>query len=129
MSGRPRPQTELCITIRLSAATFMFGGATANRRLEEIEARLHNPKAEVVYDILAQQGGAQLYSQISFLSAVAGAESSDYPPPQGSRERLAALEAQVAALSSEVQGLRTNEIAQLEAALNAKGVPRILLPH
>jgi len=32
-------------------------------------------------------------------------------------------------LSSEVQGLRTNEIAQLEAALNAKGVPRILLPH
>lgn len=40
MSGRPRPQTELFITIRLSAATFMFGGAAANRRLKEIEARL-----------------------------------------------------------------------------------------
>jgi hypothetical protein len=110
-------------------ADLIAQASALSKRCEDIEARLHNPKAEVVYDILAQKGGAQLYSQISFLSAVAGAESSDYPPPQGSRERLAALDAEVAALSGEVQSLRTKEIAQLEAALNAKGVPRILLPH
>jgi len=103
--------------------------AALSKRCTDIEARLHNPTAEVVYDILAQKGGAQLYSQISYLYAVTGAESSDYPPPQGSRERLAALDAEVAALSGEVQSLRTHEISQLEAALNAKGVPRILLPH
>ncbi|MCX7054509.1 MAG: glycosyl hydrolase [Proteobacteria bacterium] len=110
-------------------ADLIAQAAALSKRCEAIEARLHNPKAEVVYDILAQKGGAQLYSQISFLSAATGAASSDYPPPQGSRERLAALDAEVAALSSEVQGLRTNEIARLEAALNAKGIPRILLPH
>jgi hypothetical protein len=110
-------------------ADLIAQASALSKRCEDIEARLHNPKAEVVYDILAQQGGAQLYSQLSFLYATTGAESSDYPPPQGSRERLAALEAEVAALSSEVQGLRTNEIAQLEAALSAKGIARILLPH
>jgi len=110
-------------------ADLIAQASALGKRCADIEARLHNPKAEVVYDILAQKGGAQLYSQISYLYAVTGAESSDYPPPQGSRERLAALDAEVAALGSEVQSLRTNEIAQLEAALNAKGVPRILLPH
>jgi hypothetical protein len=100
-----------------------------SKRCEDIEARLHNPRAEVVYDILAQEGGAQLYSQLSFLYSATGAASSDYPPPQGSRKRLAALDAEVAALNGEVQALRTNQIAQLEGALNAKGIPRILLPH
>ena len=99
------------------------------KRCDEIEARLHNPRAEVVYDILAQKGGAQLYSQISFLYSSSGSQSSDYPPPQGTRERLAALDAEVAALNAEVQKMRSGEIARLEAALNAAGVPRILLPH
>jgi len=103
--------------------------AALSQRCQDIESRLHNPKAEVVYDILAQKGGAQLYSQLSFLYSSTGAESSDYAPPQATRERLAALDAEVARLNTEVQGLRANEIAQLESALTAKGIPRILLPH
>ena len=103
--------------------------ATLVKRCEEIEARLHNPKAEVVYDILAQKGGAQLYSQISYLYSSSGSQSSDYPPPQGTRERLVTLDAEVASLNAEVQRMRGGEIARLEAALNAAGIPRILLPH
>jgi photosystem II stability/assembly factor-like uncharacterized protein len=104
--------------------------ATAlSKRCEDIEARLHNPKAQVVYDILAQKGGAQLYSQISYLYAVSGAATSDDSPPEGSRERLAALDQQVAALNAEVQAMRAKEITELESSLNARGVPRILLPH
>lgn len=103
--------------------------AALSVRCGAIEARLHNPKAEVVYDILAQKGGAQLYSQISFLYASAASASSDYPPPQGARERLAALDAEVAALSGEVKAMQAGEIARLETALDAKAIPRILLPH
>jgi len=32
-----------------------------------VEEKLHNPKAEVTYDILAQKGGAKLYSQLATL--------------------------------------------------------------
>lgn len=98
-------------------------------RCDAIEARLHNPRAEVVYDILAQRGGAQLYSQISYLYSSTGAQNADYPPAQGSRERLAALDAEVASLTAQVQAMRSGEIARLEAALNAARVPRIVLPH
>jgi hypothetical protein len=33
-------------------------------KLDSLEAKLHNPKAEVAYNILAQKGGAQLYSKL-----------------------------------------------------------------
>src|SRR5207244_2710160 len=35
------------------------------RKLDDLEGKLHNPKAEVTYDILAQRGGAKLYSKLS----------------------------------------------------------------
>ena len=38
-----------------------------------VEARLHNPKAEIVYDILAQRGGTQLHSVCSSTAAAAAA--------------------------------------------------------
>ena len=36
-------------------------------KLDDLESRMHNPKAEVVYDILAFRGGAKLYSRLSSL--------------------------------------------------------------
>src|SRR5207247_1219086 len=35
------------------------------RNLDGLEAELHNPKAKVVYDILAMKGGAKLLSQLA----------------------------------------------------------------
>ena len=35
------------------------------KRAAAIEDKLHNPTAEVVYDILAMRGGARLYSRLS----------------------------------------------------------------
>src|SRR5262249_27845070 len=36
-------------------------------KLDALEEKLHNPKARIVYDILAQKGGAKLYSQLAWL--------------------------------------------------------------
>ena len=36
-------------------------------KLDVLEGKLHNPKAQTVYDILAQRGGAKLYSQYTTL--------------------------------------------------------------
>jgi hypothetical protein len=92
----------------------------------DIEARLHNPNAQVIYDILAQKGGAQLYSQLSFLYSSSGAHTADTPPPQGARERLAALEQELAQRLGEVDQFEKGDVARFESALDAAGLPRIL---
>ena len=33
--------------------------------LDDLEARIHNPKAEISYDVLAQKGGSKLYSRMA----------------------------------------------------------------
>lgn len=94
---------------------------------DAIEARLHNPKAEVVYDILSFPGGAQLYSQLSPIYAFA--LHSDRPPPQGQREYFAELLLQLQQLLSETTALRQTPIAALENALLAAHIPRLILPE
>jgi photosystem II stability/assembly factor-like uncharacterized protein len=95
-------------------------------RSDAIEAKLHNPNAKVVYDILAFEGGAQLYSQISPLYAFA--LQSDRPPPQGQRERWAELQPQLDALLADIEALKQNEISALETALANAKIPRLILP-
>src|SRR5262249_8064193 len=63
-------------------------------RLDSLEEKLHNPKAEVTYDILAMKGGAKLYSQLTPLY-VAVMES-DGPITQGIREVYADLSKELA---------------------------------
>jgi photosystem II stability/assembly factor-like uncharacterized protein len=52
--------------------------------LDALEAKLHNPKAEVTYDILAMKGGAKLYSQQAWLYE--NIKDGDGPVTQGMRE-------------------------------------------
>jgi len=94
---------------------------------DAIESRLHNPKAEVVYDILSFPGGAQLYSQLSPLYAFA--LQSDRPPPQGQREVFAEQSAELQRLLGETDQLRQGPITALEAALQTAHIPRLILPE
>jgi len=80
-------------------------------KLDTLEARLHNPRAEVVYDILAQQGGAQLYSRL--VPLYTWVVEADGPPTQGMREVFAAQERELDMLESEVHGLVANDLAAL----------------
>ena len=67
--------------------------------LDEIEGRLHNPRAEVSYDILAgRHGGAQLYSRYSWLFE-AGRDHPG-PPTQGMTEVRTTLDGELAALAT-----------------------------
>ena len=57
-------------------------------KLDALEARLHNPKAEITYDVLAQKGGTQLYSRLApFMDWSANGNGA---PTQGMREVFAA---------------------------------------
>jgi hypothetical protein len=80
-------------------------------RLDSLEAKMHNPEAQVVYDILARQGGTKLYSRITplYMWAVSG----DGAPTQGSREVYAEQKRELDELDGQLRALVANDVAAL----------------
>jgi hypothetical protein len=105
-------------------------GASADaiiKRCDELDLKLQNPKAEVVYDVLAgRQGGAKLYSQIAPLYS--DIQTSDYAPTQGQSSELEADLVEKVALEGEIAALRKGELAKLEEQLRAANLPHVLVP-
>ncbi len=96
-------------------------------RCDALEAELHNPKAEVVYDVLAgREGGAKLYSQVSPLNA--WIQNADYPPTQGMRERFEYLQGEIARVEGQIASLRNGDLARLEQQAQALNLPRVIVP-
>jgi photosystem II stability/assembly factor-like uncharacterized protein len=95
-------------------------GDVVLKEVNEIESSLHNPEAQVVYDILAgRSGGAKLYSQL--VPLYNWAHDSDHAPTQGHQQRKAELEAQLAALQQRFARLQQGALQQYRGALNAAG--------
>jgi hypothetical protein len=80
-------------------------------KCDALEAKLHNPKAEVTYDILAMPGGAQLYSRLAPLYSWAA--EGDGPPTQGMREVHAELRKELDVLAAEWKGIRETDLVAL----------------
>jgi len=94
-------------------------------KLDALEARMHNPKAEISYDILAMKGGAQLYSRLSpFFEWV---KNGDGAPTQGMREVFAEQQKELAAHESELAGL-INELVHLNELARGFALPEIYVP-
>ncbi|HYH46829.1 MAG TPA: glycosyl hydrolase, partial [Thermoanaerobaculia bacterium] len=95
-------------------------------RLDALEARLHNPKAEIAYDILAQEGGAALYSRLSpFFGWV---KAGDGAPTQGQREVFAELSRELAGATAELGGLLERDLAELNQTAGGLGLPTVYVP-
>jgi photosystem II stability/assembly factor-like uncharacterized protein len=77
-------------------------------RLDALEGRLHNPRAEVTYDILAQKGGAQLYSRL--LSLQSFVQDGDGVPTKGMRDLFAELRQQLESLEGEWKLLMAKDL-------------------
>jgi photosystem II stability/assembly factor-like uncharacterized protein len=108
-----------------SAAALVKAGEALVPRLDALEARLHNPKAEVTYDILAMKGGARLYSQLSPLYTFA--YEADGVPTQGMREVYAAYAKELSAGEVEWKAILT-EIEGLNQKAREAGVPHVVPP-
>ncbi len=83
----------------------------AAKKAFAIEDKLHNPTAEVVYDILAMRGGARLYSRLSPLQMWAA--ESNGPPTSGMLQVLVEQEKQLAALESEVRQFLSADVTKI----------------
>ena len=97
------------------------------KRCDVLESRMHNPEAEVVYDVLnGRDGGAKLYSQIAPLFS--DMQSSDYAPTQGQLEQMDENLADLQQVEEQLHALRTEDLAGLEAQVKALSLPRVILP-
>jgi hypothetical protein len=108
-----------------SASELVKAGDALLLKLDALEAKLHNPKAEVTYDILAMKGGARLYSQLSPLYTFA--YEADGPPTQGMREVYAVYAKELAGGEAEWKAILA-EIDALNQKARTAGVPHVVPP-
>jgi hypothetical protein len=93
-------------------------------KLDELEAKFHNPKAEVVYDILAMRGGAKLYSRMS--GVFDAVKDPDGLPTQGVREVFAEQKRELDQYESELKRLIETDLASLNALAKRLDLPHII---
>jgi hypothetical protein len=95
-------------------------------KLDALEGKLHNPKAKVAYDILAQKGGAQLYSQLALLFETA--KDADGPPTQGLRDGYAEQKKLLEQYEEEWKSLKDRDLEQLNDEAKKTGYPFVIVP-
>jgi hypothetical protein len=100
--------------------------AALEKKLDELEGKLHNPKAKVTYDIFAARGGAMLYSQLTWL--LGNLTDGDGPPTKAQVELADDLEKQLAGHLAAFDKLAREDVATLNAAAKKLGVPELYVP-
>jgi hypothetical protein len=109
------------------AAGWLKDAEAVVKKFDELEEKLHNPKAEVTYDILAKKGGARLYSQLAPLYDAV--KDTDGPVTQGMREVYADNAKELTRLTAAWRTLTTTEIARLNDEARKLQQPAILVPR
>jgi photosystem II stability/assembly factor-like uncharacterized protein len=95
-------------------------------KLDKLEDKLHNPKAEVTYDILAMKGGAKLYSQLSAM--MDWMSDSDGPITQGMKEVYAEHVKELGKLLAEWRELAGKDVGQLNRQAALLELPTVYVP-
>ena len=107
------------------AARLIDSSQELTKRLDDLEAKLHNPKAEISYDIMAQPGGAMLYSELS--SLLSTVQSSDSKPTLGMTEVYGEYRRQLDALIKDFQALVAGPVATINQMARDLKLPHILV--
>jgi len=96
------------------------------KKLNEIEEKLHNPKAKIGYDIFAAKGGAMLYSQFTWL--LSNLTEGDGAPTKAQQELAAELEKELSGLLGQFDALVKGDLAKCNDAAKKLGVPELYVP-
>jgi hypothetical protein len=97
----------------------------AIKRADELENKLHNPTAEVVYDILAMRGGTRLYSRLSPLQmwSIEGSGA----PTAGMMQVLVDQEKELSALETETKQFLDADVASINQRATRLNVPYVVI--
>ncbi|MEX2273575.1 MAG: hypothetical protein WD690_19070 [Vicinamibacterales bacterium] len=99
-----------------------INGAVA--KINDLEGRMHNPTAEVSYDILAMRGGSRLYSRLSPL--IGFAMWGDGAPTQGVREVFAGQQKELEGFEAEAKTILERDVAAINALAATLGLPFVI---
>jgi hypothetical protein len=108
-------------------ADIQKSSAALIEKLDRLESRLHNPDAEVVYDILAFKGGTKLYSRIVFIydNLLEGIAA----PTQAVRETYAEQKTELNKYDSAFKALMDGDLTSLNLAAKKLDLPHIIVPE
>ncbi len=111
---------------RPGAAPLVEAADALVARCDALEERLHNPKAEIGYDILAMPGGAKLYSRLAPLYS--WSHDGDGRPTQGMRDVHVELRKELDALSAEWAAVLEGDVPALNAKARELAPDFVVLP-
>ena len=100
--------------------------SAAVKKADALEDRLHNPTAEIVYDILAMRGGTRLYSRLSPLQM--WSVEAEGTPTAGMTRVLAEQETELAQLERDTRAFLADEVEPLNALAAKLGIPFVVVP-
>ena len=95
-------------------------------QLDALEEKFHNPKAKVSYDILAQKGGAQLYSQLASLFETA--KDADGAPTEGLRDVFKEQAGLLEQYEKAWKELTESDLKALNERAGKLGYPIVIVP-
>jgi hypothetical protein len=95
------------------------------KKADTLEDRLHNPTAEVVYDILAMRGGTRLYSRLVPLQM--WAVEADGPPTAGMTQVLEVHEKELAELEQETRSFLEEDVGTLNDTASRLGLGYVVV--
>jgi cell fate (sporulation/competence/biofilm development) regulator YlbF (YheA/YmcA/DUF963 family) len=108
------------------AAELIKSSKSLQEKLDALEGKMHNPKAEVPYDILAQKGGAQLYSKIVLVySALL---DGDGPPTLGMLDEYADQLKEMKQYLEEWKNLMAKDLVKLNEDAKKLDYPIVIVP-
>jgi photosystem II stability/assembly factor-like uncharacterized protein len=106
-------------------ADLLKSSDTAIKNADALEDQLHNPTAEVVYDILAMRGGTRLYSRLAPLQM--WAIEADGPPTSGMMQVLEVQEKELANLERQTRDFIEEEVGTLNDAATRLGLSFVVV--
>ncbi|HWK11520.1 MAG TPA: hypothetical protein VNR64_15765, partial [Vicinamibacterales bacterium] len=106
-------------------ADLITASDAAIKKADAIEDKLHNPTAEVVYDILAMRGGTRLYSRLAPLQM--WAIEDEGLPTLGMKSVLEEQEQELASLSSDVEQFVRQDVASLNQRAQSLGLSYVIV--
>jgi photosystem II stability/assembly factor-like uncharacterized protein len=95
------------------------------KNADRLEDKLHNPTAEVVYDILAMRGGTRLYSRLVPLQM--WAVEADGPPTTGMTQVLEVHEKELAELEQETKSFIEEDVGTLNDTASRLGLSYVVV--
>ena len=118
---------QVLLAGRDGTEAFLEAGQALAEALTAIEEELHNPRAEVNYDILAgRHGGAKLFSRLGWLAY--GRVRTRRPADPGHAGGFGCDRAELAAQETALAGLIDDDLASLNAEADRIGLPFVLAP-